>query len=190
MEFRLIPRVNHSPGDGEKIKAARDLCERAAWPDLLKFTRNWHAENARDAKALFYRGVALAATGRFAEAETIYRLALGIDAADFKTWNNLAGILFDSLNKPMDAVRCMEQALKLDPQNKLGWSNLASMVGRLGRHEKALEFAGRALALDPQMVEALLHKATAAKALGKTEIVREVSNTLSRIEAEKFRRAG
>jgi tetratricopeptide (TPR) repeat protein len=176
-------------GSEEKIKTARGLCEQAAWSELLKLTRDWHAENPLDAKALFYRGVALAATGRFVEAETIYRLALGIDPADFKTWNNLAGVLYESLDKPMDAIRCMEEAMKLEPQNKLGWSNLASMVGRLGRHEKALEFAGHALALDPQMVEALLHKAAAAKALGKTEIVREVSETLATVAAEKFQRA-
>ena len=176
-------------GSEEKIKAARELCEKVAWPDLLKFTRDWHAENPRDAKALFYRGAALAATGRFVEAETIYRLALGIDPSDFKAWNNLAGVLFDSLDKPMDAVRCMEEAMKIEPQNKLGWSNLASMVGRLGRHEKALEFADRALALDPQFVEAHLHRAAAAKALGKTEIVQEASSALAAIEAEKFQRA-
>ena len=172
----------------QRIETARKLCEKAAWPELLKFTQDWHAENSRDAKALFYRGAALAATGRFVEAETIYRLSLEKDPSDFKAWNNLAGILFESLVRPMDAVRCMEQAMRLEPQNKLGWSNLASMVGRMGRHEKALEFAGRALALDPQMVEALLHKAAAAKALGKTEIVKEVSETLATVEAEKFRR--
>jgi len=174
---------------GTKIKEARELCGKAAWPELLKLSRDWHAENPQDAKALFYRGVALAATGRFIEAETIYRLALEIDPADFKTWNNLAGVLFDALDKPMDAIRCMERAMKLEPQNKLGWSNLASMVGRLGRHEKALEFADRALALDPNCVEAHLHRAAAAKALGKTEIVREASRALAAIEAEKFRRA-
>ena len=62
------------------------------------------------------------------------------------------------------------------------------MVGRLGRHKKALEFAERALALDPKMVEALLHKAAAAKALGEKEIVQAVSQALADIEAEKFRR--
>ena len=49
--------------------------------------------------------------------------------------------------------------------------------------------ADRALALDPNMVEALLHKAAAAKALGKTELVREASLTLAAIEAEKFQRS-
>jgi tetratricopeptide (TPR) repeat protein len=176
-------------GSEEKIKSARELCDKGLWPDALAFARKWHAENPAEAKALFFQGVALAAMGRFVEAETTYRRALKLDAADFKAWNNLAGVLFDSLKKPMDAIRCMERALKLEPGNKLGWSNLASMVGRLGRHEKALEFAGRALALDPQMVEAHLHKAAAAKALGKTEIVQEASRALAAIEAEKFRRA-
>jgi tetratricopeptide (TPR) repeat protein len=172
----------------EKIRTARELCETAFWDELLQFTQEWHAENPDDAKALFYRGIALAALGRFVEAEAIYRLALQKDPKDFKVWNNLAGILFEAMNRPMDAIRCMEQAMQIDTGNKLGWSNLASMVGQLGRHEKALEFAERALALDPQMVEAHLHRATAAKALGKTEIVKEVSEMLAKINAEKFRR--
>jgi len=171
-----------------KIQAARTLCDKGLWPDVLAFAQKWHAENPADAKALFFQGVALAAAGRFVEAETTYRRALKLDDTDFKAWNNLAGVLFDSLDKPMDAIRCMEQALKLEPQNKLGWSNLASMVGRLGRHEKALEFADRALALDPKMVEAHLHRAAAAKTLGKMEIVRETSEKLAAIEADKFRR--
>jgi tetratricopeptide (TPR) repeat protein len=178
-----------TPGSEEKIKTARKLCDKGSWPDALVFAQKWHAENPAHAKALFFQGVALAAMGRFVEAETAYRRALKLDDTDFKAWNNLAGVLFESLDKPLDAIRCMERAMRLEPQNKLGWSNLASMVGRLGRHEKALEFASRALALDPNMVEAYLHKAAAAKALGKTEAVRETALALAAIEAEKFRRA-
>jgi len=173
----------------QKIAAARGLCDKSSWPELLRFAQAWHAESPADTKALFYQGVALASMGRFVEAETIYRRALALDGNDFKTLNNLAGILFDSLNKPAEGLHCMERALKLEPQNKLGWANLASMAGRLGRHEQALEFAGRALALDPQCVEAHLHKAAAARALGKMELVKEASEKLAMIEAEKFRRA-
>ena len=156
----------------------------------MELAKQWQADEPAAARAFFYQGAALAATGRFVEAETAYRRAAGLDPSDFKTWNNLAGILFDSLNKPMEALRCMEHAMKLEPGNKLGWSNLASMVGRLGRHEKALEFAGRALAIDPQMVEAHLHKAAAARALGKTGLLQETSRALAAIQAEKFKRAG
>lgn len=172
-----------------QTKAARKLCEEGAWAELLKFAQAWHEKTPEEAKALFYRGVALASLGRFAEAEASYRLALAKDPKDFKIWNNLAGILFDAMDRPMDAARCLEQGLKVEPKNKLGWSNLASMAGRMGHHEKALTFAERAIAIDPQMVEAHLHRATAAKALGKTEIVREACQHLATVEPERYRRA-
>jgi|SRR5580698_9751572 tetratricopeptide (TPR) repeat protein len=177
-------------GGEERIKTVRELCDQGRWPDVLASAKQWQAEEPSAPRALFFQGAALAAMGRFIEAETAYRRAAALDPSDFKTWNNLAGILFDSLHKPMEALRCMERAMKLEPRNKLGWSNLASMVGRLGRHEKALEFAGRALALDPKMVEAHLHKAAAARALGKTGLVEEASHALAAIEANKFKRAG
>jgi hypothetical protein len=63
------------------------------------------------------------------------------------------------------------------------------MVGELGFHNKAMVYADRAIAIDPQFVEAYLHKATAARALGKTEVVKRVCDALATIEAEKFRRA-
>jgi len=177
-------------GRENRIGTARSLCDLGRWPELLAFAKQWQAEEPAEDKALFYQGAALAAMGRFVEAETAYRRAAALDSSDFKTWNNLAGVLFDSLNKPMEALHCMERAMKLEPRNKLGWSNLASMVGRLGRHEKALEFAGRALAIDPQMVEAHLHKAAAARALGKTGLVQEASRALAALEARQFKRAG
>jgi len=173
-----------------RIQTAREFCAANAWTELLAFADGWRAESPAEAKASFYRGAALAALGRYLEAEVMYREALDKDPRDFKAWHNLAGILFESMSRPVDAICCMEQAMKLEPHNKLGWANLASMLGQLGRHEKALEFANRALALDPQMVEAHLHKGAAAKALGKTEIVKEVSEALASIEAVRFKRAG
>ena len=168
--------------------AARELCEKSLWPDVLAFAKKWSAENPADAKAWFYSGVALASLGRFAEAETGYRRALKLDAADFKTWNNLAALLFDALNQPAEGAQCLAQALQLDPGNQLGWANLASMNGQLGRHSRALECAERALALDPHMVEAQLHRARAAQALGKVEILRAASEALARLPPEKFKR--
>lgn len=167
---------------------ARSLCEQGLWPDVLALAGQWQSKNPSDAKAWFYRGVALAATGRFVEAETSYRQSLTLNAADFKTWNNLAGLLFEGLNRPAEGAQCLVQALQIDPGNQLGWANLASMNGQLGRHALALDCAERALALDPQMVEAQLHRARAAQALGKPEIVRAVSEALAKLPLEKFRR--
>jgi len=171
-----------------KARQARTLCEQSQWPEVLSFTQKWHVENPADAKALFYQGVALAATGRFAEAETAYRHALKLDPTDSKGWNNLAAVLFDALNQPAEGAKCLAHSLKLDPGNKLGWANLASMNGQLGRHVQARVCAERALDLDPQMVEAHLHRARAAQMLGQTEIVRATTEALAQLPPEKFKR--
>jgi tetratricopeptide (TPR) repeat protein len=172
----------------EKIAHVRSLCEQARWPEVLEFAQAWAAETPADAKAWYYSGIALAAAGRLIDAETSYRRALKLDGSDFKAWNNLAALLFGAMNRPVDAAQCLMLALQIEPGNQLGWANLASMNGQLGRHAQALECAERALALDPQMVEALLHRARAAQALGKKEIVQAVSETLANLPPEKFKR--
>ena len=172
-----------------RAQQARSLCEQSQWPEVLAFAERWQAEEPAEAKAVFYQGVALAALGRFVEAETAYYRALALNESDFKTWNNLAALLFDSLNQPAEGAKCLAQAMHIDPGNKLGWANLASMYGQLGRHAQALDCAERALALDPEMVEALLHRGRAGQALGRPEIVQEASEALSRLPLEKFKRA-
>jgi tetratricopeptide (TPR) repeat protein len=62
------------------------------------------------------------------------------------------------------------------------------MVGELGFHDKALIYAEHAIEIDPKFIEAYLHKAAAARALGKMEIVKEVCDKLAAIEPEKFGR--
>jgi tetratricopeptide (TPR) repeat protein len=191
LDFRLIPaRMSHlTTIEPDKTARARALCEKARWPEVLAFTGQWLAENPADAKALFYQGIAQVSLGRLPEAETSYRRSLAIDATDFKTWNNLAALLLNALDQPAEAAQCLAQALKIDPGNPLGWANLASMYGRMDRHVQALECAERALALDPQMVEAHLHRARAAQMLGRREIVRAESEALAQLPPEKFRRA-
>ena len=172
----------------DKAAEARSLCEAGDWMRVLTLARQWQAEHPTEAKAHFYEGAARAAQGDFAVAETAYRRALALNSQDFKTWNNLAALLFDALNRPVDGAKCLAQALQIEPQNKLGWANLASMNGQMNRHAQALECAEQALALDPQMPEALLHKARAAQALGKPELVRTASEALAKLPQEKFQR--
>ena len=169
-------------------RAARELCERGCWADVLKLAQQWHAENPADAKPFFYQGVALAAMGRWVEAETNYRRALALASNDFKTWNNLAALLFGPLNQPLAGIRCLNEALKIEPANPLGWVNLASMNGQLGRHAQALACAERALTLDPKMAAALLHRARAAQMLGRSEIFQSATAALAALPAEQFRR--
>jgi len=172
----------------EKSAHARALCEKNLWPEVLDFAKKWSEENPADYKVLFYAGLGFSGLGQFVQAETSYRRALEINPSDAKVWNNLAKILFENLKRPKDGILCIEQVLKLNPGNKLGWSNLAVMVGELGMHDKAMLYADHAITIDPKFVEAYLHKAAAARALGKMEIVREICDALATIEPEKFRR--
>jgi len=181
--------MNHSSAtDADRAAQARVLCERNLWPEVLAFAQSWQAEKPAVAKAFFYQGVALAALGRHTDAETAYYHALALEENDFKTWNNLAALLFDALDQPAEGAKCLARALQIEPQNKFGWANLASMNGQLNRHADALACAERALALDPQFVEAQLHRARAAQQLGKTEIVRAASEALAQLPPEKFQR--
>lgn len=171
-----------------KSQTARELCEQKRWRELLDFAEKWCAENPADAKAQYYLGIAHGGLGQFIQAETAFRRALQLDSSDWKIWNNLAGLLYENLKRHADGIHCIQKALQLNPQNKLGWANLATMVGRLGHHDKAMEYANRALALDGEFVEAHLHKAAAALSLGKTEIAKDVCETLGKLPPEKFRR--
>jgi tetratricopeptide (TPR) repeat protein len=172
-----------------RMHQARTLCEQSLWGEALAFARRWQGEAPQDAGAYYYEGVALAGRGQFVAAEAAYYRALALNDQDFKTWNNLAAVLFDGLNQPAEAARCLTQAMQLDPGNKVGWANLASMYGQIGRHEQALDCANRALALDPELVEAQLHRGRAAQALGRTEILRAACEALGLLPPEKFRRA-
>ncbi len=77
--------------------------------------------------------------------------------------------------------------MKINPHHPLGWLSLARLAGRMGYHDKALQCANRAVALDPKLVEAHLSKAAAARALGKTDIVQEVCHELATLQPENFR---
>jgi len=172
----------------DKVAHARRLCDQRRWAELLAFTLDWQLENPGAARAFFYQGIASAGAGRFADAENSYRRALQLDPHDFKIWNNLGTLLFEHLNRQAEGAQCLAQALKLDPGNQLGWANLASMNGQLGRHALALECAERALALDAQMAEAQLHRARAAQMLGKREILQAACDALAKLPPEKFKR--
>jgi Flp pilus assembly protein TadD len=186
----LSPPMNPPPPNREEeIQAARHLCETGEWAELIDFARVWQQESPQDYKAFYYLGLGHAGLGQYVQAETAYRRALKLDESDPKVWSNLGGLLYERLNRPVDGIRCVEQALKLNPTHKLGWANLAYMVGRLGHHQHAMAFADRALALDSQFVEAYLHKGAAARALGKNEVLREICGALSAIPPEKFHRA-
>jgi tetratricopeptide (TPR) repeat protein len=176
------------PGTEDRAKLAGELCEKGLWREMLAFARKWREENAADSRAYYYLGLGLAGLRKFSQAEAAYRYALTLNPGDFEVWNSLAELLYRNLRRQADGIHCLEQALTINPQHKLGWLSLATLNGRMGCHDKALECADRALALDRTFVEAHLSRAAAARALGKMDIVQDVCRELGTLEPEDFRR--
>jgi tetratricopeptide (TPR) repeat protein len=176
-------------GTEDRAKLAGELCEKGLWREMLALAHKWRAENAADHRAYYYLGLGLTGLRKFSQAEAAYRHALTINPGDFEVWNRLAELLYRNLRRQGDSIQCLEQALKMNPEHKLGWLNLATLNGRLGRHDQALECADRAIALDRKFVEAQLSRAAAARALGKMDIVQQVCHELATFEPEAFRRA-
>lgn len=177
------------PGTKDRAKLAGELCEKGLWREMLAFAHKWCQDGAADYRAYYYLGLGLTGLRKFSQAEAAYRHALSINSGDFEVWNRLAELLYRDLRRQADGIQCLEQALRTNPHHKLGWLNLATLNGRMGRHDRALECADRAVALDRKFVEAHLSRAAAARALGKQDIIRQICSELASFEPEAFRRA-
>lgn len=173
-------------GINSKAQQARSLCDEARWAEALALARRWQTETSEDPQAFYYEGLALAGMGKFVAAETAYYRALALDDQNFTFWNSLAALMADGLKQPEEGAKCLAQAMQLDPGNKHGWAKLARMYVQTGRHAEAVECAERALALDPEMVEAQLQRGRAGQALGRPELVRSACEALAKLSADKF----
>ena len=173
----------------ERARRAKELYAARLWPEVLAFAQHWQEEDPRDHRAYYYIGLGLQGMGQPTQAETAYRRALAMDPTDFEVWRHLAELLSQNLRRPADGMRALKQALKINPQHKLGWLQLATLAADAGNHLQALECAEQAIALDPKLVEAYLRKAAAARALGRSNLVKDVCRRLAGIEPEYFRRA-
>ena len=176
------------PNTKEQERIAGEMCEKGLWREMLVFAQKWRETNPSDPRACYYLGVGFTGLRRFSQAEVAYRQALRLDPADFEVWNSLVELLLRKMRLPEQGLKCLEQALELNPGHTPGWLSLAKLHGRMGRHEQALACADRALSLDRKLVEAHLSRAAAARALGKMDIVQEVCHELGTLEPEAFRR--
>jgi tetratricopeptide (TPR) repeat protein len=173
-------------GINSMVQQARALCDESRWAEALALTRRWQMETSEEPLAFYYEGLALTGLGKCVAAETAYYRALALDDQNFTIWNSLASLMFEGLKQPEAGAKCLAEAMHLDPGNKHGWAKLAGMYVVVGRHAEAVECAERALALDPEMVEAQLHRGRAGQALGRTELVRSACEALAKLSVDKF----
>lgn len=60
------------------------------------------------------------------------------------------GVFYGHLKQPERAVRCLAEAVELEPDKAAYWFNLANALADLGRYDDAMDAARRAISLAPR----------------------------------------
>lgn len=118
----------------------------------------------RIAAAAHTRGVSLAQAGKAAEALPFLAAALRGEETS-ERWNDWATCQV-ACRRPGEAERAYRRAIDLDPQNAEALANLSAFLANQKRHQEAIPFLERALAIPGgehrQMLQHLLARCTAA----------------------------
>ena len=149
-----------------RYKWIRGLIEREdyvhAWPLASELLN----EKPDDPKALYLVGWCLRQMDHVGAALQLFRRALALDPENVNIWMHFGACLHDThqYNLSIEAFQKVAKALPTDPM-PLG--NIAASHVQEGRCSKALEWADKALALDPNHKIASLAKSFACLGLGR-----------------------
>jgi tetratricopeptide (TPR) repeat protein len=101
------------------------------------------------------QALALHQAGRLPEAKKIYRQILALDPDQFDA-RHLLGFIFHQRGDSAQAVHHIDLALQKNPDGILALNNRGIALNALKRFDEALASYDRAIALQPDFVEALL----------------------------------
>lgn len=93
------------------------------------------------------------------------------------------GITLVCLGKYEEAIQCYEQAIEIDPNDAVAWSNKGITLGWLGKYEEAIKAADEAIRIDPDFAKAYDIKGNAFYELGRHD-----ETLKANIMAEKIRK--
>lgn len=109
-------------------------------------------------EAAFFQALALMEKGQWAAAETAF-LALSTRFPDYSgPWTNL-GFIAAAKGDDAEAVRHLEKAIAVNPENAVAMTALGTLLYRRGDHSGALAWNQRAISLRPDYADAHLNLA-------------------------------
>jgi tetratricopeptide (TPR) repeat protein len=82
-------------------------------------------------------------------------------------WQNKGNALCYQ-DKYDEAIKCYDEALRLDPNIAAAWNNKANALHHQGKYEEAIKAYDEVIRIDPNIAGAWYNKANALDALGKT----------------------
>ena len=126
-------------------------------------------------EAPYFYGRACLAQGRFDEAVKLFKAACALRPEDFQAVSFLAqayeslGQIAERDSANIRAVKLIEERLELNPDDARAWNLGAGTLATQGETERALEFARKSVAIDPDDPMLLYNIACTYARLGRTD---------------------
>jgi serine/threonine protein kinase len=166
---RKVLAGGRQPGESDpdiaQFLAAKALTYEKAEPAAQRI-----ASRLRNATYAIDRGKQLTTSGDLQAAYNAFLEAKTLDPKNTFAWTNL-GAAAALLNKPSEAMRAYQHALRLDPDNWLAHYNYACQLARSGRKTDALNEISTAVkqlrSENPRNVESILKSMRGDAALGE-----------------------
>lgn len=151
------------------LRAARQAWDRKEWGAVWKWANGALNEYPDSAEGLFLAGAALREMGNIGAAVALFRRALALRPDQIQLWMHYAATLHD-LNEWDEARDAYLMVLKAAPQEPGAMANIAAGYVQQGKPADAVEWADKALALNPNS-----HIAHIARAFGNLGLGRWVA---------------
>lgn len=148
----MFAKLQDAPSESEASDAAMDI-----WA-------SWMESGSATVDIMIERGVAAQASGDLEEARTYYDRAILIEPEYAEAWNRRA-TLFLAEENWSEALRDLNETLRLEPRHFGAWSGLGRIFESIGAEKQALEAYREALAIYPLMPAAARAEARLSRAI-------------------------
>ena len=146
----MFDKLRNAPSDSEANDAALDI-----WA-------SWMESGSATVDVIMQRGVDAQTAGDLETARAFYDRAIMIEPDYAEAWNRRASLFLMDENFP-EALRDLNETLRLEPRHFGAWAGLGMMFEAMEAPGQALEAYREAIRIYPRMQQAL----TAEKRLSK-----------------------
>ncbi|MDX1292084.1 MAG: tetratricopeptide repeat protein [Hyphomonas sp.] len=139
----MFEKLRNAPSDSEANDVAMDI-----WA-------SWMESGSPTVDVVMQRGVDAQTAGDFDTARAFYDRAILIKPDYAEAWNRRASLFLMDENYP-EALRDLNETLRLEPRHFGAWAGLGMMFESMGSPKHALEAYREALNIHPRMQQALV----------------------------------
>lgn len=147
---------------------AHRLVKAEQWPKAWALINELLNETPESPELLYLAGTVMRAQGSIGLSLPMFAKALSKDQGQPNLWMHYGATLHD-LNQWDDAIKAFEIVMRMLPDDPMPPANIAAACSQKGQWRDAVNWADRALKLDPECYIAHISKSFGALALGRWE---------------------